>query len=657
MSAYGTKKPGGSRAVQLTFPKVFEEEYVEEGATPMNQPDAVGGKMSYQIGDDFQAVWHRQKMEDAHRMARAKVQSTINADTRAFTAPHNMPDQPRAILSQRKFANPSHGAQSAYWDRPVAGFSGGGAYESASDEECADGELRGGVLRTSQGQAYGKSLLQARIGQLNAINQASQMFSQGQPTPARTEAFTGERTQVGLDTNPAVELASLLQSVLDTLIGGVQDQGNATEPGKQGVDTSRLTFQDSYRAFTLIVRLASSGTSDDIDNVLEFINGSSAGDGILPALEELTITPPEFSTNAKAKMLLSLKEFWTRVKAYLEKMIKIVDRPSQERSNASSAYIQSLGFKKMMGSITRRGLPTEFLDPQSAQEARDTRSARFDAPTATTDSSSSTSYSDGPSEGGFPTRQTAVQRARSRLAGSEDSSEAREQAIAEMGSQESGHRSRRGRGFRTREDSQHGYSGEGGASFDSDERNRFAYNSGAFDTGGRNVGWAGEDDGVAYGEAPQMVAQVLGGVDEEGEAEGSQDGPEDGAPRPEFQLSSRRDAFGDWDVAPRLGISGATRLATPDSRPPASEAPSGASGAPSPATPGLASPALRAPVALPPFLTARAQLPKTIEGYRQLATRINAHYGNRLPDGRGSISVGHGTLPSVRANFVRRLGL
>jgi hypothetical protein len=154
-----------------------------------------------------------------------------------------------------------------------------------------------------------------------------------------------------------------------------------------------------------------------------------------------------------------------------------------------------------------------------------------------------------------------------------------------------------------------------------------------------------------------MVAQVLGGVDEEGEAEGSQDGPEDGAPRPEFQLSSRRDAFGDWDVAPRLGISGATRLATPDSRPPASEAPSGASGAPSPATPGLASPALRAPVALPPFLTARAQLPKTIEGYRQLATRINAHYGNRLPDGRGSISVGHGTLPSVRANFVRRLGL
>jgi len=662
MSAFGTKKPGGNLGVQLTFPSVFESAYQKVGQ-PLRvetEPTSPLPKLSYQIGNDFQSVWHKQKMEDAHRMVRAKVQSTINSDVRAHTAPHNMPNHQKPVLGQRKFANPSMGAQSAYWDRPVPGFSGGSYNESRCAEECD--ELRGGVLRTSQGQAYGKSLLQARVAQLNAINQASMLFANNQPTPARTEAFTGERTQLGLDTNPAVELASLLQSILDTVTGGLQNRDDQNpDPSRQGVDTSRLTFQDSYRAFQLIVRLASSGTSDDIDNVLEFINGSSAGDGIIPALEELTITPPEYSSSAKSKLMLSMKEFWTRVKKYLEKMIQLTDRPTQERVNASSAYIQALGFKRMMGSVGRRGLPAEFLDPQSAQEAVDVRSGSFgSAPRSDgggsslySDSTGSSSGSSGDSGGLRPPirtlGRTAFERARSEgvQSGTTDSSE---QRYAEESSQLTGHHSRRGRGFVRREDSQHGYSDDGGASFDSDERNRFAYNSGAMDTGGRGVGWAGEEEGVPYGEAPQMVAEELGPVEEEGEAEGGQ---EEGDARPEFRLSSRRNAFGDWDVAPRLGMSGATGLlATPDSRPPPSAVLS-----PSPPSSVRAEPPTRAPPTARPEWLSRANLPKDIAGFRAFATRVNQHYGNRLPDGRGPISVGVGKASSVRQNFIRRLGL
>lgn len=570
MSAFGTEK-FQTTSLRLGMPSAYANAYADHGAPEEYAPDNLVGGLNEMVGNDFQAHWHQQKKADAHRMAMAKVHSTHMMYSRANSSPHNYYGMPQAVLGQRKFANPSAGSLSSgnptradYSDAPfhysdAHGLSGG-----------SNGRLVGGVLRTAQGQAYGMKLLQSRIADFDRIKEAEALFSGEAPTSAEmgVAPFAGiepsPSDQLGL--LPQIELAQLLQSILDSLDSGLGDTA------------SSLTYKDSIRALSLIVRLATTAEAEDINDVITFLDGTSSGDGILAKLEEMVIQPLE--ENVKTPLYLSLKEFWERVKAYLEGMAKTVGMPLKSRTNKSQALLKSLKFTKLFSGK----LPEEYIDPQDAQEAMDfgdewsdlsSRWARSWQGTDTGTFSSSGSSRPDP----------------------------------------------RGRVIR-REDSQHGYRGDGGAEFDADQRQRFGYASGEFPSGGRGVGYAGEEE-VAYGDVPEEDGNSEAeDAIEQGEEEFGDNAldtiPTNAGPR----LVSRRDEItGEYDVAP-----------------PAQQAP---------------------PQSSPAFNIKRADLAGlTVPQFKELAKKINAHYKNRLPDGKGSLGVSdYAKTSSIRANFIRRLRL
>ena len=214
MSAIPTKKKNADRATQLTYPAVFASVYAESGMPLQYLPEQVHVSDMPMAGDDLLANVHLVRKEDADRMAAAKVMDTHNARVRAFTG-HAGYHLPPPTLSQRVYANPSNGALSIY---------------SARQDLHGHG-YSGGVLRTAEGQAYGKARLVDRINQLNQITSAKQLFTMGVPmtsapaprtlpssvAPQAPSRLTTALPEEGLSETARYELYNLLQQVNDNL--------------------------------------------------------------------------------------------------------------------------------------------------------------------------------------------------------------------------------------------------------------------------------------------------------------------------------------------------------------------------------------------------------------------------------------------------------
>jgi len=531
MASYGTEKVQ-STSLNLGFPTAFGYNYARHGAPERFAPEQYLVPLNNTSGHDFQAQWHEQKMRDANSMARAKVQSTHMMNIRAQSSAHNYPSMPQAVLGQRKFANPSNGAYETASTRLDQYGSPWTLYHEGS--VAGAGHLVGGVLRTSAGQRHGKQLLDARIGQLNKIAEAKAAFfqegnnfrNQQMPTP-----FSGAEGTLdsALTSQPLVELANILQSIKDSLISS----GNRQQ-------TYRDILTDSTKAFALIVRMATQNTVDDMANVLEFIEGTSSGDGIgqlLEAQRDNFDVPEHSAEESWQSRVISQIEWWGRIAEYLKEMIKIGELPPQSRVSASNAYIKSLGFSKLLrvSEQRERGNPYRanvvdndlFIDntnhihnPQNAQRAIDlqARAGRSGAFINPRGESASDPYS------------------------------ARQRAV---GTRFNPYNDRTGAQFTQpapiREDSQYGYIGDGGEVFSANSQNSFAYGSGEFQdrTGGRPRAWLGEVPLAEYGEAPP---DVDAGIEEEEQSKEAEE-----RPQPGLNLSSRKDeTTGEWDVAPPL---------------------------------------------------------------------------------------------------------
>jgi len=444
------------------------------------------------------------------------------------------------------------------------------------------------------------SLLQKRLGDFERIAQLAEQYQGLQPMSRGSMGaapFAGELPQPfqSLATLPTIELSQLLQNVVDSInLGDTDDKG-----------VNRLTVSDSTRAFALIVRMATTAGGEDLADVIEYLDGTSAEDGIIPKLRSLTQRPITDQAKSNQEIFISLLEFWERVKVYLTKMVATVGMPFKNRASASQAYIKTLGFTKLF----KGRLPEEFIERQDAQEAVDIRrGAQFPgaAPGAPR------RPDDDDEDGGLPPLPP------------------------------------RGRVLR-REDTQHGYIGPGSARFDGDDRQRFGYASGEWRTGGRPVGWAGEEV-PGYGEAPPAGTEEQQEGKEEFEDEALATVPGNAGPRLRSTMSPQT---GEWDIRALP-----SPFTSPRRRAVADDDDAGLY------NPDEAAPAPRAPGAparaggLPPFLQSRRDLPDTISGLQQMAARVNAHYKNTLPDGRGAITVNdYSKVRSVKTNFIRRLNI
>jgi hypothetical protein len=272
------------------------------------------------------------------------------------------------VLGQRVFANPSNGAlqipsgRQSHSDAPFH-FADGSAYESQ--------HYTGGVLRSSQGQAFGKKVLLDRINQLNDIQTASQSFITGSMTDNGLRLGTDSMVMSNFPQAGGLELNLLLQSIIDATMGG--DMG--------GEHLNRLDMSNCFKAITLVFRSVPTLQNDEITDILAKV------DLVLTNLQGL-LDPDENTTlSAQTREIaLSLDVLFTKLKTYLEKMMATngevrqttffnpltqqnetqdvlvpTDRGTtlspSERAKLSSNLITSLGFSKLL-----RWNPAQYND-------------------------------------------------------------------------------------------------------------------------------------------------------------------------------------------------------------------------------------------------------------------------------------------------------
>ena len=163
MAAIVTAKKGFAQAVQNTFPDVAAAVRVET----QGHPYGYGNRARMAIAElpaanGMQQDYHSEKKRWADRNAmnwvhnNARTRWLMNHNTFGYT-------QPKPVLSQRIFANPSLGNTSdIYSARHDIGARGAGPMDTPV-------QYRGGILRTAEGQEYYQKLMKARSDQLNLI--------------------------------------------------------------------------------------------------------------------------------------------------------------------------------------------------------------------------------------------------------------------------------------------------------------------------------------------------------------------------------------------------------------------------------------------------------------------------------------------------------
>ena len=324
MAAITTQKVQ-STSLNLGMPSAYSSVYANHNRPMRYYPEYQPRAEGFWAGNGVQANYHEQKRKDANYMANEKALERARSFTRFASAAHGEHRRPNSLV-QRKYANPSLGNQAIYFPRPSAfGSSGAGMM----DED----EMTGGVLRSSTGQAYGKARLLSRVGELNAIEAAKQMFQLSQPTSSATPEERSQVARFGA-VGAEVELNLLLQSILDAVVGS-----------DAGLHLSSFTYNDSVRFLQLLFRLAPENPEEVITNSLQLV------EPILADLESLTSEDgPNISVSDERnrRVGLTMLELFTKVEQYLKGMDEGRNRSPSERLALSKALVKSLGFANML---------------------------------------------------------------------------------------------------------------------------------------------------------------------------------------------------------------------------------------------------------------------------------------------------------------------
>lgn len=313
MSAFGTKKIRGDYGLQLTFPSVFEDQYKENGM----ESKYVGGlpqtaRFSY-VGDDLQSEYHAQKREDAIRMANAKIQSTINHNIRANNSHNGFYGLPKAVLGQRKIAAPLGGVQS--YGNDVYG-----------DARRSLDNVSGGVLRSKEGQEYGRKILQRRGEWYKTMEDTLS----GRPTAPPNES---------VETLQPSELIEL-NAQIDTLTTMVMTN-----------DLSRVSVETMMRIMKLVFRYVPTITDfNDFDELFDRITTlSNLASNLLEDYTDSYLEEPNENTLAEAGYIEVIANVVERLEEYMRIMgdRATFDKSYKDRLTASKSAIKTLKFNKI----------------------------------------------------------------------------------------------------------------------------------------------------------------------------------------------------------------------------------------------------------------------------------------------------------------------
>ena len=327
MSAVATGgKPGHQVAVQLTFPEVFENVYASFRLPRRDLPQAPAYEPVVPMGDDFQARWHNLQREEANRRVMNGVMDTRRAQIRANVSHAGYWKMPKAVLGQRKYANASFGA---------AGF--GGFLYSARDEPE---ELRGGVLRTAEGQQFGRSRLTDRIAQLNAIE--AEKAKMDMMTVAQTSSVPMEVSQGLPDTagtTAMIEFSTLRQSIMDVLSTG---------------QLERLDVTSVSRFLQLLFRIAPTANREELEDMIAgFDSINELLGGYEEQLNEGYLESIQGMKKDKTSFFYGIKQLLERADSYARTMYARSLLSPSERLALSRNLVKSLGFTSMLTRVKK----------------------------------------------------------------------------------------------------------------------------------------------------------------------------------------------------------------------------------------------------------------------------------------------------------------
>jgi len=371
MSAFGTKKPGGDLAVQLTFPTIYSDVYADSGANEIYYPaSSVAPTEVLPEGHDLQALYHEQKRLDANRMAMAGVRSRKASDVYARAGNAGYGVMPEPVLSQRRYANPSNGNQSDI-------------YAGRYDQLRGAGEMTGGVLRTRTGQQWGKEKLLDRVNQLNAIAEAKAGFLMGQSVD---ESITPTLVE------QAVEPVSS-KMMLD-LMGALNQFQNQFQTGKP---IGAIAVSEFYKALRLLFRVAPMADSETLEDLIVMFDDIYTQYTAMLGHEvimEGQVSPDERAT--------SVWEIIPKVREYLKKMLGGVNKSAKERRQLSANLLKSLGIVRFV----QRNTPTEVrpLEQETRRRMAEYENEAYPPPEDGDWGDNDTGSSSSSSSGGVPPR-------------------------------------------------------------------------------------------------------------------------------------------------------------------------------------------------------------------------------------------------------------
>lgn len=346
MSAFGTKKAGGDIALQLTFPEVAAAAIALSG--PTNPYGYVGrlkaGTAHMEPANDLQQEYHAEKTRDAHRISRDRVHNAarsrwlLNHNTFGYT-------QPKPVLVQRIFANPSGGCITDIYSARRT-MSPGPVQPPIT---CTANGLQGGIVRTAEGQRYVHKLRMARIDQLNAI-------ANGEPTISDAPLNPSKPYSEDVETEEAPDMADKAKIELKSYLSQIQSElAESKDLGLYPAFTLSKLNEKVTAMARLLFRLSVSFTRYDFNDVLNFLQRCYQLIRIQPnRFEEVNELEPVRANNQRR-----LEEFFRALIIYTEEMFTFVNRPVNEKKLKSQNLIRTLGFTQLSGETTEHGLITE----------------------------------------------------------------------------------------------------------------------------------------------------------------------------------------------------------------------------------------------------------------------------------------------------------
>lgn len=328
MAAVATKKPGGDVGVQLTFPRNFQEAF----SAGINYfPTAQGQGIDLFVGQDFQSKYHEQKRLDANQSVRNGLQARATAERLLMTGPHNY-HLPKPVLSQRRYANPSYGAEALVStrrdngpDAPFRVIEGTDIIMGMPPTPFED-SMRGGVLKTAQGYDFYKGQLTDRIEQLNRINALSQGFAvpMGQGVATRNNETEGSPNKVGF--------FLLLREFMDAVEAGT---------------FNRFTFESIKDFVGKLLNLAPTASEEDFQDIIE---------GLFDIERNLNGEDVDID-GVRAIYAETLRVLADKTRDYTRVMFGNMNRSEKEKIALSKSLVKTLKLDQLL----RRGSPVVAL--------------------------------------------------------------------------------------------------------------------------------------------------------------------------------------------------------------------------------------------------------------------------------------------------------